>query len=115
VAEHHPDAILLGLHMPVIDGIQAILLAAARVGSTLYADQTRDLPDGLTAREAEILALIARGMTNPRSRRPGPEQSHGQEHINRIRHDQIPGQSRSHPVRPGPQPVLGLASGWPAP
>jgi DNA-binding NarL/FixJ family response regulator len=65
VAEHHPDAILLGLHMPVIDGIQAILLAAARVGSTLYADQTRDLPDGLTAREAEILALIARGMTNP--------------------------------------------------
>ncbi len=23
VAEHHPDAILLDLHMPVIDGIQA--------------------------------------------------------------------------------------------
>ena len=27
--------------------------------------KTRDLPDGLTPREAEILAMITRGMTNP--------------------------------------------------
>jgi DNA-binding NarL/FixJ family response regulator len=131
VAEHHPDAILLDLHMPVIDGIeatrmltaehpevaivvlttyaddtsvlsalragarsyltkdadsadiaralhgaagglsvmdpavQATLLAAARTGSTLRVSEARDLPDGLTVREAEILAMIARGMTNP--------------------------------------------------
>jgi DNA-binding NarL/FixJ family response regulator len=131
VAEHHPDAILLDLHMPVIDGIQATrtltaehpevaivilttfaddtsvlsalragarsyltkdadradiaralhsaarglsvmdpavqatLVAAARAGRTTYPGETRDLPDGLTTREAEILAMIARGMTNP--------------------------------------------------
>ncbi|HEX3958422.1 MAG TPA: response regulator transcription factor [Trebonia sp.] len=131
VAEHHPDAILLDLHMPVVDGIQATrmltaehpevaivilttyaddtsimsalragarsyltkdanradiaralhsaarglsvmdpavqatLVAAAGAGSTPDAGEARDLPDGLTPREAEILALIARGMTNP--------------------------------------------------
>jgi DNA-binding NarL/FixJ family response regulator len=47
--------------------VQATLVAAAAGtgGSTLRAGETRDLPDGLTTREAEILALIARGMTNP--------------------------------------------------
>ena len=131
VAEHHPDAILLDLHMPVIDGIQATrtltaehpevaivilttfaddtsvmsalragarsyltkdadradivralrsaagglsvmdpavqatLVAAAGAGRTPHPGETRDLPDGLTTREAEILAMIARGMTNP--------------------------------------------------
>jgi DNA-binding NarL/FixJ family response regulator len=136
VAEHHPDAILLDLHMPVIDGIQATqrltadhpevaivilttyaddtsvlaalragarsyltkdadradiaralhsaagglsvmdpavqatLLSAAGTGSTPHPGETRDLPDGLTAREAEILALIARGMTNPEIAKP---------------------------------------------
>ncbi len=129
VAREHPDAILLDLHMPVLDGIettrrlteqhpdvavvvlttfaddssilsalqagarsyltkdadraeiaqalrsaatglavldpavQATLLAAAASGSGKA--PPRDLPDGLTQREAEILCLIARGKTNP--------------------------------------------------
>ncbi len=130
VAEHKPDAILLDLHMPVLDGIGATrrlvaehpevaivvlttfaddrtvldalhagarsyltkdadhteiakaLQAAAggltvfdpRVHATLLAATTANAkpepgaappPDGLTEREAEILGLIARGMTNP--------------------------------------------------
>src|ERR1700729_173927 len=135
VAEHHPDAILLDLHMPVLDGIGAIrrltaehpevaivvlttfaddssvldtLRAGARSYLTKDADRTRIAqalhaaaggltvvdprahatllaaasaprpetaqvapagavppPDGLTQREAEILSLIARGLTNP--------------------------------------------------
>jgi DNA-binding NarL/FixJ family response regulator len=137
VAEHHPDAILLDLHMPVLDGIGATrrltaehpevavvvlttyaddgsVLDALRAGARSYltkdadrADIARALhaaagglavfdarahaallaaatapqpadpagragsagpvpaPDGLTQREAEILALIARGLTNP--------------------------------------------------
>jgi DNA-binding NarL/FixJ family response regulator len=133
VAEHHPDAILLDLHMPVLDGIQATrvlasehpdvaiivlttyaddasVLAALGAGArsyltkdadradiahalhsaatglavldpgvqaTLVAAATRPagpemtppalpevLPDGLTRREAEILAMIARGRSN---------------------------------------------------
>jgi DNA-binding NarL/FixJ family response regulator len=129
VALEHPDAILLDLHMPVLDGIettrrlterhpevavvvlttfaddssilsalqagarsyltkdadraeiaqalrgaatglavldpavQATLLAAAASGSGKA--PPRNLPDGLTQREAEILRLIARGKTNP--------------------------------------------------
>jgi DNA-binding NarL/FixJ family response regulator len=130
VAQHEPDAILLDLHMPVIDGIEAtrklteLHPAVAIVVLTTYADDasilaalgagacgylTKDadrveiasalrsavsglsvldptvraallaaatlhqapaalpevLPDGLTRREAEILAMMARGMTNP--------------------------------------------------
>lgn len=146
VDEHHPDAILLDLHMPVLDGIATTRQLAtdhpgvAIVILTTYADDTsvldalragarsyltkdadrsdivralhaaarglavldptvqarllsatlappppppapaptsdsaplpapgasaRDLPDGLTQREAEILGLIARGLTNP--------------------------------------------------
>jgi DNA-binding NarL/FixJ family response regulator len=130
VAEHKPDAILLDLHMPVLDGIGATrrltaehpevaivvlttfaddrtvldalhagarsyltkdadhteiakaLQAAAggltvfdpRVHATLLAATAANAkpepgaappPDGLTEREAEILGLIARGMTNP--------------------------------------------------
>jgi DNA-binding NarL/FixJ family response regulator len=131
VAERKPDAILLDLHMPVLDGIGAIrrltaehpevaivvlttyaddssVLEALRAGARSYltkdADDTeiaRALhaavggltvfdprvhatllaaaaaaadsppargappPDGLTQREAEILGMIARGMTNP--------------------------------------------------
>jgi DNA-binding NarL/FixJ family response regulator len=138
VAEHHPDAILLDLHMPVLDGIgttrrlaaehpgvavvilttyaddesvlealqagarsyltkdadradiasalqaavgglsvldarvQAALLAAAtsRPAATSPAPSAEPpsqapLPDGLTQREAEILTLIAQGLTNP--------------------------------------------------
>ena len=126
VAEHQPDAILLDLHMPVLDGIGATrrlaaehpgvaivvlttyadddsVLDALRAGARSYltkdadrADIARALsaaadglavldprvpamllaaarapvraaaaPDGLTGREAEILGLIARGLTNP--------------------------------------------------
>ena len=135
VADHEPDAILLDLHMPVLDGIGATrrltaehpgvaivvlttyaddssVLEALRAGARSYltkdADRTdiaRALhaaasgltvldprvhatllaataapgeaesagaptggappPDGLTQREIEILALIARGLTNP--------------------------------------------------
>jgi len=130
VAEHKPDAILLDLHMPVLDGIGATrrlvaehpgvaivvlttfaddssvldaLHAGARSYLTKDADHTEIAkalhaaaggltvfdprvhatllaataasarpepasappPDGLTDREAEILGLIARGMTNP--------------------------------------------------
>ena len=131
VAEHQPDAILLDLHMPVLDGIGAtrrltaehpevavvVLTTYADDGSVLdalhagarsyltkdadHADIARALqaaatgltvfdprvhatllaateappkpeparsappPDGLTEREAEILGMIARGMTNP--------------------------------------------------
>ena len=130
VAEHKPDAILLDLHMPVLDGIGATrrltaehpevavvvlttyvdddsvidalnagarsyltkdadhteiahaLRAAAdgltvfdnRVQATLLGAATRtrppsddtaaEAPDGLTAREAQILRLIAQGLTN---------------------------------------------------
>jgi DNA-binding NarL/FixJ family response regulator len=130
VAEHRPDAILLDLHMPVLDGIGATRRLTAEhpevaiVVLTTYADDgsvlealhagarsylTKDAdrshiaqalraaarglavfdprahatllaattaparpeappapaPDGLTRREVEILALIARGLTNP--------------------------------------------------
>jgi DNA-binding NarL/FixJ family response regulator len=131
VAEHQPDAILLDLHMPVLDGVetakiltaehpgvaivvlttyaddttvlaalragarsyltkdadradiaralhgaagglsvldpqvQAMLLAAAGSSSAAKRAATSPLPDGLTPREAEILALIAAGLTNP--------------------------------------------------
>ena len=135
VAAHQPDAILLDLHMPVLDGIgatrrlsaehpgvavvvlttyaddgsvldalqagarsyltkdadrvdiaralhaaagglavfdprvQATLLAAAtspaRAGREPEPAAAAPPPDGLTQREVEILALIARGMTNP--------------------------------------------------
>jgi len=131
VAEHQPDAILLDLHMPVLDGIGATrrlvaeyprvaivvlttyvddtsVLEALRAGARSYLTKDADYteiaqalraavggltvfdprvhatllaateappkpeaarsappPDGLTQREAEILGMIARGMTNP--------------------------------------------------
>jgi DNA-binding NarL/FixJ family response regulator len=133
VAETKPDAILLDLHMPVLDGIETTrrmtalhpdvavvvlttyaddssVLAALQAGARSYLTKDADradiaqavrsavtglavldpavhaalvaaavgqqgkqaeralpgqLPDGLTQREAEILAMIAGGMTNP--------------------------------------------------
>jgi DNA-binding NarL/FixJ family response regulator len=135
VAQHQPDAILLDLHMPVLDGIAATrrltaehpgvavvilttyaddesVLDALRAGARSYLTKDADradiasalraaagglsvldarvqatllaaatapappapvpglsiptsLPDGLTQREAEILTLIAQGLTNP--------------------------------------------------
>jgi DNA-binding NarL/FixJ family response regulator len=140
VAEHHPDAILLDLHMPVLGGIETTrrlvaehpgvavvilttyaddesVLDALRAGARSYLTKDADRadiasalqaaagglsvldarvqaalvaaatsatsaapaatsaaaevpslpapPDGLTQREAEILALIAQGLTNP--------------------------------------------------
>jgi DNA-binding NarL/FixJ family response regulator len=59
--------------LAVLDpGVQARLLAATSDPTTADAPQgvpdraaRRELPDGLTQREAEILGMIARGMTNP--------------------------------------------------
>jgi DNA-binding NarL/FixJ family response regulator len=151
VAEHQPDAILLDLNMPVLDGVetariltashpevaivvlttyaddvnvmaalragargyltkdadradianalrgaaaglsvldpnvQAALLAAAGSAPLPHADRVEPLPDGLTPREAEILSLIARGMTNPEIADTLVLSSHTiKTHINRI-------------------------------
>jgi DNA-binding NarL/FixJ family response regulator len=130
IAQHKPDAVLLDLHMPVLDGVgttrrlaadhpevavvvlttyaddrsvlealhagarsyltkdadrthiaqalhaaagglavfdpraQAALLAAT-LGRPAAPEQATPAPDGLTQREVEILAMIARGLTNP--------------------------------------------------
>jgi len=65
--------------------VQATLVAAAGAGRTPHPGESRDLPDGLTAREAEILALIARGMTNPEIAEALVLSSHTvKSHINRI-------------------------------
>ncbi len=131
VALHRPDAILLDLYMPVLDGVetaktltaqypevaivilttfaddssvlaalqagargyltkdadrqdianalrgaasglsvldpalQAALVAAAGSGAAARPARSEPLPDGLTPREAEILGLLSRGLTNP--------------------------------------------------
>ena len=152
VAREHPDAILLDLHMPVLDGIETTrrlaelhpdvaivvlttydddssVLAALRAGARSYltkdarraeiaqalhgavtglsvldpgvratllaataqpapvAPETarRELPDGLTQREAEILSMIAGGMANPQIAAELFLSSHTiKSHVNRI-------------------------------
>jgi DNA-binding NarL/FixJ family response regulator len=65
--------------------VQATLLAAACTGSTPQVGEARDLPDGLTVREAEILAMITRGMTNPEIAAALVLSNHTvKSHINRI-------------------------------
>jgi DNA-binding NarL/FixJ family response regulator len=54
--------------LSVLDpSVQAMLLAAAGSGATTppTSERTPPLPDDLTPREGEILALISQGMTNP--------------------------------------------------
>ena len=151
VAEHQPDAILLDLHMPVLNGVEtakilrsdhpdvaivvlttyaddANVLAALHAGARGYLTKDADrsdiaaalrsaaaglsvldarvhdallaaagnapapraqvdqpLPDGLTGREAEILGLIAQGMTNPEIAQVLVLSNHTiKTHINRI-------------------------------
>ncbi|MFE9689628.1 response regulator [Micromonospora sp. NPDC005806] len=65
---------------PLDPAVQARLVSAARVGYV-----PTDLPDGLTTREAEVLALIAAGLTNPAiATRLHIEPSTVKSHINRI-------------------------------
>jgi DNA-binding NarL/FixJ family response regulator len=44
--------------------VQHHVIAALSAPAAASADGSRDLPDGLTPREAEVLALIAEGLTN---------------------------------------------------
>jgi DNA-binding NarL/FixJ family response regulator len=65
---------------PLDPGVQARLVNAARVGIV-----PADLPDGLTPREAEILALVAAGLANQAiASRLHIEGSTVKTHINRI-------------------------------
>jgi len=60
--------------------VQARLVAAARIGRV-----PADLPDGLTTREAEVLALIAAGLTNQAiAARLHVEAATVKSHINRL-------------------------------
>ncbi|HEU5418492.1 MAG TPA: response regulator transcription factor [Streptosporangiaceae bacterium] len=70
--------------LAVLDpGVQATLLAAA--DPPRPAAPRCDLPDGLTQREAEILAMIARGLANPQIAAKLVLSSHTiKSHVNRI-------------------------------
>jgi DNA-binding NarL/FixJ family response regulator len=76
--------------LSVLDpGVQVTLLAAARAPESAIAGhdaaQPQKLPDGLTQREAEILGLIGRGLTNPKIAAQLFLSSHTiKTHVNRI-------------------------------
>jgi DNA-binding NarL/FixJ family response regulator len=71
VAEHHPDAILLDLHMPVLDGIGATRRLTAEhpdvaiVVLTTYADDTSVL-DALNAGPGATSPRTPTARTSPR-------------------------------------------------
>jgi DNA-binding NarL/FixJ family response regulator len=71
--------------LSVLDpGVRDTLLAAT-ADPRPREQQKRDLPDGLTQREAEILAMIARGMANPQIAAELFLSSHTiKSHVNRI-------------------------------
>jgi DNA-binding NarL/FixJ family response regulator len=65
--------------------VQATLLRAAAVPAATERRAAVDLPDGLTQREAEILVMIARGMSNPEIAAELFVSSHTvKSHINRV-------------------------------
>ena len=68
-AEEIREALLqvVGGHAVIDPAVQHHLIDAIAGGEPSHADkpdQRRDLPDGLTAREAEVLGLIAQGLSN---------------------------------------------------
>jgi DNA-binding NarL/FixJ family response regulator len=68
VARHRPDVVLMDLRMPRMGGAEATALVRTQHPSTAVlgeGPQTRkELPDGLTEREVEVLGLIAAGLSN---------------------------------------------------
>jgi DNA-binding NarL/FixJ family response regulator len=73
------------VHAALMNAASAQPSAASGAGSSADAGSGADLPDGLTQREAEILTLIAQGLTNPEIAAQLFLSSHTiKTHINRI-------------------------------
>src|SRR3984885_9925401 len=108
VAEHQPDAILLDLHMPVLDGIGAPRRLAAEhpgvavVVLTTYADDTSVL-DALHAGARSYLTKDAARPDTPRALRAGA----GGLPVLDPRVPAMLLQAASAPARPGDAPGVG--------